>query len=142
MQSGDMRRFMGAAVDKLSPTKAKELAKGLLEGGASREQLQKVQHDLVEWSSRNREKLLKLIQQEVKRQLKNAGFATRQEVESLRRRVRELEKVSGTGTAKRTSAKASAAKRSNTKSSSRSGAKPTAKRSSAKDSSAGSGSAG
>jgi polyhydroxyalkanoate synthesis regulator phasin len=101
MQAGDVRRFMEAAVDKLSPSKARELAKELLEGGASREQLQKVQQELLEWSARNRDRLVDLVRQEVKRQLKGAGFATHEELEAVRKRVRTLEKAVGEPGAKR-----------------------------------------
>lgn len=109
MQTSDVRRFMEAAVDKLSPSKARELAKELLEGGASREQLQKAQQDLLDWSARNRDRLLGVVRQEVKRQLKVAGFATREELEAVRKRVRKLEKAAE-GAAPKKSAKRSSAK--------------------------------
>ncbi|MEX2275399.1 MAG: hypothetical protein WEA10_07560 [Actinomycetota bacterium] len=108
MQVNDMRKLMEAAVDKLTPAKARELAKQLLEG-ANREQLQKAQQDLLKWSSHNRERITSLVTQEVKRQLKSAGFATREEVESLRKRVRTLEHG---GPVKKSTAKKSTAKKS------------------------------
>jgi polyhydroxyalkanoate synthesis regulator phasin len=109
MQTSDVRRFMEAAVDKLSPSKARELAKELLEGGASREQLQKAQQELLDWSARNRDRLLAVVRQEVKRQLTGAGFATREELEAVRKRVRKLEKAAD-GSAPKKGAKRSSAK--------------------------------
>jgi polyhydroxyalkanoate synthesis regulator phasin len=115
MQTGDVRRFMEGAVDKLTPAKARELAKGLLEGGASREQLQKLQQELLDWSTRNRDRIVAVVQTEVTRQLKNAGFATRAEVEAVRKRVRALERAAGIGAAgKKTTKRAPRADRTST----------------------------
>lgn len=114
MQVNELRKLMEAAADKLTPTKARELAKQLLEG-ANREQLQKAQQDLLEWSSRNRERVSSLVTKEVKRQMKSAGLATREEVEVLRKRIRTLEHGGQRSAARKSPAKKSAAKKSTTK---------------------------
>ena len=107
MMIEDVKRFMEAAVERLSPAKAQELARSLA-GPQGKEQVAKYAQDLLEWSQRNRERMIELVQREVKAQLKTLGVASRDEVESLRQRVRELERA-GT-TARKTAAKATARK--------------------------------
>jgi len=63
------------------------------------------------WSNKNRERLTGMVQTEVKSQLKTIGVASRDEVDALRKRVRELERGQGKkSTRKRTAAKRSTAK--------------------------------
>jgi polyhydroxyalkanoate synthesis regulator phasin len=90
----DVRRTMEAALGKLTPDKARALA-GSVMTGEGREQISKAAHDLVEWSNRNRERLTELVRAEVRAQLKQMGLATRDEVDALRKRVRELERSGG-----------------------------------------------
>lgn len=104
----DVRKLMEGAVEKLSPAKAQEIARSLVTGGG-REQVQKTAHELIEWSNRNRERVKELVQREVRSQLKGLGVATRDEVDALKKRVRELERA--TGPAKKTAAKKTAAKK-------------------------------
>jgi hypothetical protein len=110
----EIRRFMEAAMGRLTPTKAQELAKSLMEG-QGKDQIGRAAHDLMEWSIRNRERITELVRAEVRSQLKQLGLATRDEVDALRKRVRDLEKQSGRTTraksAKRSEAKRPAAKR-------------------------------
>jgi hypothetical protein len=80
--------------------------------------------------------VVQLVRSEVQTQLKQIGVASRDEVDALRKRVRELEKAQGgrkttakRSTAKKTTAKKTTAKRSTAK-------KTTAKRSTAKRSTA------
>jgi hypothetical protein len=63
------------------------------------------------WSNKNRERLTSMVQTEVKSQLKTIGVASRDEVDALRKRVRELERGQG----KKSTRKRTAAKRSTTK---------------------------
>jgi polyhydroxyalkanoate synthesis regulator phasin len=117
MLVNEIRRYMEAAMGKLSPKRAQELARSLMQG-QGKEQISKAAQDLLDWSNKNRERLLELIRTEVRSQLKQIGVASRDEVDSLRRRVRELEKEQGgrkRTTAKPTATKRTTAKRATTK---------------------------
>ena len=106
-----VREYMEAAIGKLSPAKAQDLAKSLTKG-QGRDQVSKATKDLMAWSKKNRERLTTMVQTEVRSQLKTIGVASRDEVDALRKRVRELERAGGkTSTAKRSTAKRSPAKR-------------------------------
>lgn len=106
----DMRKYMEATLGKLTPAKAQELARSLVQGqGKGREQVAKAAQELLEWSQKSRERIVELIRREVKTQLKTLGVATREEVDALRKRVRELER--GRGPAKKTVARKTATKR-------------------------------
>lgn len=105
----EVRKYMEAAVGKLSPARAQELARSLMKG-EGKEQISKAAQDLMEWSNKNRERILKLVRTEVRSQLKAVGVASRDEVEALRKRVRTLEQAQSG--AKRSAAKKSTAKRS------------------------------
>jgi polyhydroxyalkanoate synthesis regulator phasin len=110
-----IREYMEAAIGKLSPAKAQDLAKSLTKG-QGRDQVTKTAKDLLAWSNKNRERLTSMVQTEVKSQLKTIGVASRDEVDALRKRVRELERGQGKkSTRKRTTAKRSTAKRSTAK---------------------------
>lgn len=105
-----IREYMEAAIGKLSPAKAQDLAKSLTKG-QGRDQVKKTAKDLMAWSNKNRERLTSMVQTEVKSQLKTIGVASRDEVDALRKRVRELERGQGKkSTRKRTTAKRSTAK--------------------------------
>ena len=107
-----VREYMEAAIGKLSPAKAQDLAKSLTKG-QGRDQVSKAAKDLMSWSKKNRERLSSMVQTEVKSQLKTIGVASRDEVDALRKRVRELERAEGKkSTRKRSTAKRSTAKRS------------------------------
>jgi polyhydroxyalkanoate synthesis regulator phasin len=111
MMVNDVRRTMEAALGKLSPKKARELARSLMQG-EGRDQISRAAGDLMEWSSRNRERLTDLIRAEVRSQLKLLGVASRDELDALRKRVRELERAAGTrkGAKKRAASKRTAAR--------------------------------
>ncbi len=115
MLTDEVRRCIEAAIASLSPKRAQELPKRAQEmassvlQGEGRPPFGKVAQDLVEWSNRNRERVGELVRTEVRSQMKQLGLASRDEVDSLRRRVRELEKAQGGP--KRTSAKRATAKR-------------------------------
>jgi polyhydroxyalkanoate synthesis regulator phasin len=119
----DVRRYIEATMEQLSPAKAQQLAKQLLEPDARKEQVSKAAQELVDWSQRNRDRLREFVAREVKQQLGSMGLATQSEVDGLKKRVRDLERKAGMTATPRTKA-ATAPKRS-TKASAR---KPTAKR--------------
>ncbi len=106
-----VREYMEAAIGKLSPAKAQDLAKSLTKG-QGRDQMSKAAKDLMAWSNKNRERLTTMVQTEVKSQLKTIGVASRDEVDALRKRVRDLERAQGKKPArKRSTAKRTTAKR-------------------------------
>ena len=94
MNADDVRKVLDSVFDKLSPAKAQEIAKGLL-GEDRREQAQKLAGELMESAQRNRDKVKELISREVSAQTKNMGVATQAEVDTLKKRVRELERATG-----------------------------------------------
>jgi len=100
----EIRKNVEAAVGRLSPKKAQELVRSLVPD-QGKDQITRAAQGIVEWSSRSRERLTELVRAEVRSQLKQVGVASRDEVDALRRRVRELEKA-------RPGSKRSAAKRS------------------------------
>ena len=87
----DVRKYMEAAVGKLTPTRAQELARSLLQG-QGKDQVAKAAQDLLEWSNKNRQRLVELVRTEVRSQLSAIGVASKDEVEALKKRVRELER--------------------------------------------------
>jgi len=111
MVASDVRKYVEAALEKLTPAKAQEMARSLVQG-QGKEQVSKVAQDLLEWSHRNRERIVELVQREVKAQLKTLGVATRDDVDALKKRVRELERAAGPkpSAAKKTTAKSAAKK--------------------------------
>jgi polyhydroxyalkanoate synthesis regulator phasin len=100
----EMRKYIEAAVESLSPSKAQRLARSLVEPGARKDQVSKLAQELVEWSQRNRERLREFVSREVKDQLRGMGVATQSEVDALKKRVRELERASGTASGRRKAA--------------------------------------
>jgi len=61
-------------------------------GEARAKDLQKALREIVERSNRSRKELGTLVQKEIRRQIRSLGLATRDDVERLQRRIRELEK--------------------------------------------------
>jgi polyhydroxyalkanoate synthesis regulator phasin len=120
MNADDMREYLDSLFEKLSPAKAQEIAKGLV-GEGRREQVQKLAADLMESAQRNRDRVKELISREVKSQMKSIGVATQAEVDSLKKRVRDLERLGKAPSARKPAAK-----------------KPTARATAAKKGSAGS----
>lgn len=113
MVVNEMRKYVEATLERMTPAKAQEMARSVMQG-QGKEQVQKFAQDLMDWSTKNRERLTELIRGEVRTQLKALGVATRDEVDSLKKRVRELERGAGLkkAGAKRTTAKRTTAKRS------------------------------
>jgi polyhydroxyalkanoate synthesis regulator phasin len=111
MAGGEVEGNREATMQKLSPARAQEMARSLQ--GQTSEQVQKVARDLLDWSNKNRQRLSEAVQREVKSQLKSLGVAGREEVDALKRRVRELERQVGgpAATAKKPAAARSRAKK-------------------------------
>jgi hypothetical protein len=118
-----IKGYVDAGKGALTPAGARELAKAIM-AGASRERVQAFAQDLVERSARNRERVMGLVQREVAKQLKAVGVATKEDLDALRKRVRDLEKAAAASSSSRSSTTRPAAK------------KPAAKKSTAKRSTA------
>lgn len=117
-----VRHYVEAGMGVLSPAKARELARSLT-SGEGKERISRAAQDLMEWSVRSRDRLAEVVQREVRRQLKAVGAVTRDDLDALRKRVRDLEKARGTITsspaAKPAARKASTGKPTTAKSPSR-----------------------
>jgi polyhydroxyalkanoate synthesis regulator phasin len=98
---GDIREVMEAAIGKLSPAKAQQLAQSVMRG-EGKEQVQKAAQDLLEWSQKNRQRITDLVRSEVRTQLAAMGVATKDDLDALKKRVRDLERG---GAPKRSTAK-------------------------------------
>jgi len=90
----DVRKTIEASLGNLSTTRAQEIAKSMLDTDAAKDQVTKTAADLMEWSQRSRTRLVELIRGEVRDQLRQMGVATEEEVNALRKRVRDLERTS------------------------------------------------
>ena len=120
----DVRKTLEATLGSLSTSRAQELAKSL-EPGAAKEQVAKTAADLIEWSQRNRERLTEFVRKEIRTQMAQMGLASQDELDALKKRVRELERAAGmTASGRARAAKRPAAKKSGAK-------KPTAKKTAA-----------
>jgi polyhydroxyalkanoate synthesis regulator phasin len=106
---------MTAVSGALTPSRARDLAKSLTRG-EGRDQVNRVAQDLLDWSQRSRGWVAELVQREVKRQLSSLGIATRDDLDSMRKRVRELERASGLESRKAGSKKSGSRKVPTTKS--------------------------
>jgi polyhydroxyalkanoate synthesis regulator phasin len=89
----DVRKTIEASLGNLSTTRAQEIAKSMLDKDAAKDQVTKTAADLMEWSQRNRTRLVELVRGEVRDQLRQMGVATEEEVNALRKRVRDLERT-------------------------------------------------
>ena len=112
----DLRKTIEATIGDLTPVRAKSLAKSLAGPGAAKDQVTKSAADLIDWSKKNRERLKEFIRREVSAQVGALGVATQSEVETLKKRVRALERAgsrraSGSSASADKPAKASAAKK-------------------------------
>ncbi len=124
-----VRRYVEAGREALTPKKAEELARALVQQGQVRaDQAGRIARDLVEWSRKSSERLRESIRHEVQKQMSKTGVATKEEVDALKRRIRELEsqaKLQAKSQAK-TRAKAPAARRGTTQRSTGTGKAPAA----------------
>ena len=87
----DIRRTFDAVIGQLSPAKARKLAKRYLDPGAAKDQVSKTANDLLDMSQRLRD----TVRKEVTSQMRSMGVATQEELESVRKRVRDLERAVG-----------------------------------------------
>jgi polyhydroxyalkanoate synthesis regulator phasin len=87
----EIKKTFDAVIGQLSPAKAQELAKRYLEPGAAKEQVAKTAGELIELSQRLRD----AVRKEVTSQMRSMGAATQDELDSLRKRVRDLERAAG-----------------------------------------------
>ena len=108
----DVRKTIEAVIGNLSAAKAQDLAKGLSDPGAAKEQVSKVAADLLEWSQRSRDRLKEVISREVASQMKSMGVATQADLDGVKKRVRDLERRAGmTASGRSSAAKKTAAKK-------------------------------
>ena len=120
----DIRKTFDAVLDQLSPTKAKEVAKRYLEPEAAKDQVAKTANDLVHLSQRLRD----TVRREVRSQMRSMGVATQEDVDELRKRVRNLERASGKTSSRRTTGRSTTRKPAARKTSSRTTIRRTATR--------------
>ena len=115
----DIRKTLEGLMGTLTPAKAQQLAKDLMEPGAAKEQVAKVTADLLEWSQANRERMRTFVRREISEQMKAVGgIATQAELDALKKRVRDLERAAGmtaSGRAKATRGSTSSRKRTTSK---------------------------
>jgi predicted nucleic acid-binding Zn-ribbon protein len=102
----DVRKAVEAVLDQLSPTKAREVAKRYLEPEAAKDQVAKTANELVQLSQRLRE----TVRREVRSQMRSMGVATQEELDALRKRVRDLERASGKTSSRTTTGRATTRK--------------------------------
>jgi polyhydroxyalkanoate synthesis regulator phasin len=90
----EVRKSLEASLGNLNTARAQEVAKGMLDRDAAKEQVSKLTADLMEWSQRNRNRLTELVRSEVRDQLKQIGVVTEEDLNAIRKRVRNLERSS------------------------------------------------
>jgi polyhydroxyalkanoate synthesis regulator phasin len=106
-----LRRYVEAGREALTPKRAEELARSLInQGQARKDQAAKLTRDLLDWSRKSSERFRDAVGREVSRQIGRAGLATKAEVESLKRRIRKLE-AKKTSTRKPAARKATSSKK-------------------------------
>lgn len=91
----DVRRTLEGLAGTLTPARAQQLAKDMMEPGAAKEQVAKATADLMEWSQSNRDRIKDFVSREVQHQTKTVGLASQTELDALKKRVRELERAAG-----------------------------------------------
>lgn len=104
-----VRRYAEGGFVGLTPRRAQEVARSLVSGERG-EQVARVARELMEWSQRARGRLTEIIRREMGRQLAALGVATREDLDALGKRVRDLERATG-GPARKSPAKKRAAKK-------------------------------
>jgi polyhydroxyalkanoate synthesis regulator phasin len=89
----DVRKTIEGSLGNLTPARAQEIARGMLDRDAAKEQVAKTAADLMDWSQRNRNRISDMVRAEVRKQLRQSGVATSEEVAALRKRIRALEQA-------------------------------------------------
>ena len=92
----DVCRYVEATFESLNPSRARTLANQMVSGQPT-EQVNRMAKELLDWSQRTRERITELVQHEVKRQLSAMGIATSDDLDSLKARIRQLERSRGGG---------------------------------------------
>jgi hypothetical protein len=87
----DIKKIFDALVGQLSPEKAQELAKRYLGRGADKDQIAKTAGELVDLSQRLRES----VRKEVASRMRSIGVATQDDLDALKKRVRDMERAAG-----------------------------------------------
>jgi polyhydroxyalkanoate synthesis regulator phasin len=131
MNLEDVRKTVESTLETLTPAKAQQLAKGLTDPGAAKDQVAKAAAEILQWSQRNRERLQTLVRREIESQLRTIGVATRADVDALAKRVRVLERGGKKTASAANKSRAKTTSRATT-TASRSGKAATAKRSASK----------
>ena len=109
----DLRKTLEATLGLLTPAKAQQLAKDMMDPGTAKEQIAKTAADLMDWSQSNRERLSTFIRTEISEQMKNVGVATTGELDAVKKRVRDLERAAGkTASGRKAAARKSPARKS------------------------------
>jgi BMFP domain-containing protein YqiC len=88
VNESEVRRYIEAVFQKLTPAKAQEIARSLAQGGG-KEQVRRLAHDLMEWSTKSRAELTEIVDRQVGEQLRRnrerlAGFVEHQVKEQFR----------------------------------------------------------
>ena len=92
----DIRKIVEGMLGTLTPAKAQQLAKDMMEPGAAKEQVAKLTADLLEWSQANKDRMSMFARREISDQLQTVGgVATHAELDALKKRVRDLERAAG-----------------------------------------------
>ena len=104
----DIKKIFDALLGQLSPEKAQEIAKRYLGRGADKDQVAKAAGELIDLSQR----LGVAVRKEVASRMRSMGVATEDELDALRKRVRDLERAAGmTASGRKTAARKTAARK-------------------------------
>jgi len=99
-QNDMLKRYLdaGIAFTQMTRSKAEEIVKDLVTAGeVQRDQMQTQVDELIDRSRRNTDQLLAMIRQEVAAQFAQLGLVTKDDLESLARRLGEMLGVVGRG---------------------------------------------
>ena len=92
----DVRKYVRAGIEALAPQGTEDLAATLLgRAQTAAEQLSSFASGFLEWSAEARASLLREVRDLVARQVQDMGLATKDDVETLRRRIDRLEAGGG-----------------------------------------------
>ena len=79
----DIRKMIEATLGNLSPAKAQELAKSMMDPGAAKEQVAKTAADLLDWSQHNRQRVREFVDREIQSQLTVVGVASQKDLDAV-----------------------------------------------------------
>lgn len=91
-----VRRYVDslAGLSEVPRERAEKLVRELAKRGEVRvRDIQRTTQEIVDRSMRNRQELVRLIQKEIKRQVQALGLATRDDVDKVAKRVKDLERA-------------------------------------------------